>query len=110
MKADGSPLRAVVLAYHDVGFACLEEILAQGDDVLAVITHEDDPGENVWFRSVAALARARGVPVHAPEDVNRPEWVERIRALEPSILVSFYYRRMIRPDLLAIPALGALNL
>lgn len=110
MKADGSSLRAVVLAYHDVGCAGVEELLAQGDDVLAVITHEDDPGENAWFGSVAALARSRGVPVHTPEDVNRPEWVERIRALTPSILFSFYYRKMISPEVLAIPPLGALNL
>jgi methionyl-tRNA formyltransferase len=88
----------------------VEELLAQGNDVLAVITHEDDPGENVWFGSVAAIARSRGVPVHTPEDVNRPEWVERIRDLTPSILFSFYYRKMISPELLAIPPLGALNL
>ncbi len=110
MKADGSPLRAVVLAYHDVGCAGLAELLAQGDDVLAVFTHEDDPGENVWFGSVADLARSRGVPFHTPEDVNRPEWIERIRGLEPTILFSFYYRRMISPEILAIPPLGALNL
>jgi methionyl-tRNA formyltransferase len=110
MKADGSPLRAVVLAYHDVGCAGLEELLAQGDEVLAVFTHEDDPSENVWFGSVAALARARGLPVFVPEDVNRPEWIERIRALEPTILFSFYYRRMIAPEILGIPPLGALNL
>ncbi len=110
MKADGSALRAVVLAYHDVGCVGLEELLAGGADVAAVITHEDDPGETIWFGSVAAVARSRNIPVFTPEDVNRPEWVERIRALRPSILFSFYYRRMIAPEILAIPPLGALNL
>jgi UDP-4-amino-4-deoxy-L-arabinose formyltransferase/UDP-glucuronic acid dehydrogenase (UDP-4-keto-hexauronic acid decarboxylating) len=110
MKADGSPLRAVVLAYHDVGCAGLEELLAQGDEVLGVFTHEDDPGENVGFGSVAGLASARGLPVFTPQDVNRPEWVEAIRALQPTILFSFYYRRMIAEEILRIPPLGALNL
>jgi methionyl-tRNA formyltransferase len=110
MEAEAPPLRAVVLAYHDVGCAGLEELLAHGDEVLAVITHEDDPGENVWFGSVTGLAAARGLPVFAPDDVNRPEWVERIRFLEPTILFSFYYRRMVAPAILAIPPLGALNL
>ncbi len=103
-------MRVVVFGYHDVGFVGLREILAQGDDVVAVFTHEDDPGETIWFRSVQDLARSRGIPVFTPEEVNRPDWVARIRDLAPDIVFSFYYRRMISPEILAIPPLGALNL
>lgn len=103
-------MRAVVFAYHDVGYAGLSEILAQRDQVLAVFTHDDDPHENVWFHSVAELARRHGIPVHTPADVNTPEWIGHIRALAPDIIFSFYYRRMIAPEILAIPPKGALNL
>jgi methionyl-tRNA formyltransferase len=110
MKAERPPLRAIVLAYHDVGCAAIEELLAQGDEILAVFTHEDDPHENVWFGSVARLAEVRGLPVFTPEDVNRREWIGAMRALAPTIVFSFYYRRMISEEFLAIPPLGALNL
>lgn len=103
-------MKAIVLAYGNIGCAGLETLLANGVEVAAVFTHADDPGENVWFRSVAEMAAERGIPVYAPEDVNHPLWVERIRALGPDCLFSFYYRRMVKSPLLAVPKLGAFNL
>ena len=102
--------RAVVFAYHAVGVRCLE-VLRVGDvDVSLVATHEDDPQETVWFGNVAARARLYGIPVITPEDPNRPDVVERVRAAAPDLLFSFYYRRMLGPELLALPRLGAYNL
>lgn len=103
-------MKAVVLAYSNIGCAALATLLDNGVDVAAVFTHADDPGENTWFRSVAEEAARRGIPVFAPEDINHPLWLERIRALEPDVLFSFYYRNMLREPLLAIPRLGAFNL
>jgi len=103
-------MRAVVLAYHDVGCAGLEALLDGGDEVAAVYTHPDDPIEGGWFRSVADLARSRGVPRVSIEDVNTEGSVAAIRALEPDVLFSFYYRRIVRGELLSVPRLGALNL
>ena len=47
---------AVAFAYHDVGVRCLGALLDQGLNVPLVVTHRDDPGERVWFASVAELA------------------------------------------------------
>ena len=67
----------VVFAYHDVGYVCLEELLRRGARVVALITHEDDPKENRWFRSVAELAEKHGIPVYKPASVNNEEWLTR---------------------------------
>lgn len=103
-------MKAVVLAYHDMGCVGLEALLKHGFEVAAVFTHKDDPRENVWFRSVAELAASKGIPVFAPEDINHPIWAKRIRAMKPDILFSFYYRNMVRKPILDIPPAGALNL
>jgi methionyl-tRNA formyltransferase len=103
-------MRTVVCAYGEVGHACLEELLAIGADVRLVVTHEDDPGETVWFRSVGALARSAGIPVIAPADVNAPESVAAIAAAEPELLLSIYYRQMMKPRVLALASAGSLNL
>ncbi len=66
--------------------------------------------EEIWFRSVAGLARHYGIPVYAPESVNTPEWIERIKAWEPDLIFSFYYRNMIKEEILNIPRLGAFNM
>jgi UDP-4-amino-4-deoxy-L-arabinose formyltransferase / UDP-glucuronic acid dehydrogenase (UDP-4-keto-hexauronic acid decarboxylating) len=103
-------MKAVVLAYHNIGCTGIRALLAHGFDVQAVFTHPDDPGENIWFESVAELAAANNIPVHAPENINHPLWVERIRAMGADILFSFYYRHLVAKDILEIPPAGCLNL
>lgn len=102
--------RVLVFGYRDVGHACLETLVEGGANVVGVFTHEDDPGENAWFPSVASLARSHGIPVHTPPDVNTPEWIARVTELAPDILFSFYYRQLICPAILAIPRLGGYNM
>ena len=103
-------MKAVVLAYHNIGCAGIRALLAHGYDIQAIFTHQDNPREQVWFNSVAELAAANHIAVYAPEDINHPLWVRRIREMEPDILFSFYYRQMVSPEILAIPAMGGINL
>jgi methionyl-tRNA formyltransferase len=102
--------RAVVFAYHDVGCRCLGVLLDQGVEVPLVVTHEDSAGENIWFGSVARMARERGIETIAPEDPNTREVEDRVRRQAPDFLFSFYYRMMLRDPLLGIPRRGAFNM
>jgi methionyl-tRNA formyltransferase len=101
---------AVVFAYHDVGVRCLQALLSHGGKVHLVVTHEDDPSENIWFASVAALARRHAIATLAPANPNTSELFGYIAALKPDFLFSFYYRHMLKQPLLDIPRLGALNM
>lgn len=103
-------MRSVVLAYQEIGYVSLEAMLKAGADVAAVLTHEDDPEEEVWFRSVARLAESWGVPVRTPEGPNAPEVVAWIRELSPDFIFSFYYRHLLSPEILSAARLGAYNL
>jgi methionyl-tRNA formyltransferase len=102
--------KAVVFAYSEVGFRCLRVLLDHSVDVPMVFTHADAPGEKQWFGSVERLAAERGVEVVSPADVNQRVWVERVAALAPDYLFSFYYRLMLREPLLRTARLGALNM
>lgn len=101
---------AVVFAYHDVGCRCLEVLLDRKVEVPLVVTHADDPKENLWFGSVAALSRARGIETATPGDPNADDFVAKVRGLAPDFLFSFYYRLMLGRPLLAIPKRGAFNM
>ncbi len=103
-------MKAIVFAYHNIGCIGIKALLANGFDIQAVFTHKDDPQEIIWFQATAQLAAANDIPVHAPEDINHPLWVERVRELTPDIIFSFYYRNMIGKDILSIPPKGCLNL
>jgi len=99
----------VVCAYHNVGYRCLEELLRQGAEITLIFTHEDSPTEEIWFASVRDLAERHNIP-YVTSDINAPQNVARVRELAPAFLFSFYYRNMIRPEVLEIPQQGALNL
>jgi methionyl-tRNA formyltransferase len=101
---------AVVFAYHNVGVRCLSVLLRHGVEIPLVVTHVDNPAENIWFDSVAKLAADRHIPVATPDDPNTAAFVERVTALNPDVLFSFYYRTMLSPALLATAARGAFNM
>lgn len=103
-------MRAVVFAYHNMGILGIRALLRHRFEVPMVFSHEDDPAEERWFGSVAAFCRDRGIPVHSPKDANAPPWPERIRDARPDLLFSFYYRSILRREILGIPRLCALNL
>lgn len=105
-----NPRSAVVFAYHNVGVRCLSVLLAHGVDVALVVTHRDNPKENIWFDSVAELAALHDIPVITPDNPNTPEVVAQIAALQPDFFFSFYYREMLKRELLEIPKNGALNM
>ena len=74
---------AVVFAYHDVGVRCLKVLLAQGVIVPLIVTHQDNPAENIWFGSVAALAREHDIPAVTPDNPNLPATLERVTGERP---------------------------
>ena len=101
---------AVVFAYHNVGVRCLKVLLAHGIDVALVVTHADNPDENIWFDSVAGVARDYGIPCITPEDPNTPQMLAQLRALDADFLFSFYYRLMLKPALLETARRGGYNM
>ncbi|MDI9222804.1 bifunctional UDP-4-amino-4-deoxy-L-arabinose formyltransferase/UDP-glucuronic acid oxidase ArnA [Pantoea sp. EA-12] len=103
-------MKTIVFAYHDMGCAGITALLNAGFEISAIFTHADSTGENNFFGSVARLAAEQGIPVYAPEDVNHPLWVDRIKTMTPDYIFSFYYRNLLNDNILSSARLGAFNL
>jgi methionyl-tRNA formyltransferase len=107
-------MRLIFMGYHNIGFVCLEALIEHcrnfGDEIAAVVTHADDPRENIWFSSVRDLAFQNYLPVYQPADANDPAFVAAMARLQPDFLFSCYYRNMLKKPLLDLPRLGALNM
>jgi len=103
-------MKAVVFAYHDMGCVGTQALLDAGFEIAAIFTHPDSANENHFFGSVARIAAERGIPVYAPEDVNHPLWVDRIRDLNADVIFSFYYRNLLCDNILNTARIGAFNL
>ncbi len=103
-------MHAIVFAYHDVGVNCLKALLNAGIQVDLVVTHEDDPNENVWFGSVAKLCTAKNIPFIAPNANQLLDLIPKIQELAPDYIFSFYYRFMIPEQILSCAKIAALNM
>ena len=103
-------MKIIVLGYHCIGWRCLEYLINEKENIVAVFTHKDNPDENVFFDSMAKLANYHGIPCYLPENINIHEWISRIEALSPDVIFSFYYRNLVSQEILNIPRLGAMNI
>ena len=103
-------MKTVVFAYHNIGLAGLDALFNHRFDIATVFTHEDDPGENCWFGSVKNWAVKKNITVYTTEELNSPQWIAKIAAVNPDIIFSFYYRKLICREILDLPKIGAFNL
>jgi methionyl-tRNA formyltransferase len=83
--------RIAVFAYSDTGYACLAHLLGRGERIAFLATHRDKPGENLWYPSVAELARTHGIEPLIMENPLDQQSIVRLRVAKPD-LFSFYYR------------------
>lgn len=103
-------MKAVVLGYHTMGCLGFDALIRHGYDVRLVVSHRDDPREEIWWESLAERAAARRIPVVLRDRADEPGLAEVVAAAEPDFLFSFYFRHMLPAGVLAVPRRGALNL
>jgi len=105
-----SPGKIAFFGYGLVGHACLKFLLTTTHKVVCVVTHVDEPDEELWFPSVCDLAAENGIPVLLPPKVTDPVVTKTVDRLEPDLILSAFYRQILPQRLLDIPQLGAVNL
>jgi len=103
-------MKTIVFAYAEMGCAGISALLSAGYEISAIFTHADTSPESHAFPSVARLAAEQGIPVYAPEDASHPLWVDRINAMQPDFIFSFYYRALLSDSILRTARVGAFNL
>lgn len=81
--------------------------------VKAVVTPPDRPrgrGMKVTFAPVKKFALRAGLPVLQPPSLKEPGFWRELEALEPDLIVTVAYGKILPPALLEFPPLGAINL
>lgn len=81
-------------------------------EVVAVITRPDRQGKSrqAVVNPMRAAAERRGLPIHAPEDINAEEGQQLLDRLGPEVLVVCDYGRILSRDILGKAPLGGVNL
>ncbi len=103
-------MKVIVFAYNILGCIGFESLLKNNYEILALVTHQDDPDEKIYFDSVASLAAANGVKVLTPENPNSTQFANYIKDLGADAIFSFYYRNMISEEIIDAVNGNAYNL
>jgi methionyl-tRNA formyltransferase len=77
-------------------------LLAGGVDVALVVTHQDSATENIWFESVISVCESEGIPYVTPEHAKGQDLLQQVKAAQPDLIFSFYYRHMLPAELLEV--------
>jgi methionyl-tRNA formyltransferase len=88
----------------------LEAIVGAGHRVLAVYTQPDRPagrGRKLVASAIKNAALAHGLPVHQPAKLSAA--IDELTALAPEVMIVVAYGQLLRPDILAIPRHGCIN-
>jgi methionyl-tRNA formyltransferase len=106
-------VRIVFFGTSEFGVPALNALREDGVEITAVVTTQEKPkgrGLTVQPSPVKTAAQKAGIPALEPEDPNRPEFVDRLRELRPDAIVLAAYRFILKPELLAVPLRGCLNI
>jgi methionyl-tRNA formyltransferase len=87
-------------------------LLESEHTVVGVLTQPEKSGRghHQHVNPIKEMAFLHGVPVFQPERVNRPEILDSLRSLQADAFIVAAYGQILKPELLAIPRLGAFNL
>src|SRR5437667_12364705 len=107
-------MRVVFFGTPEFAVPSLEALLREGFDVVAAVTQPDRPQGRSRSTAVPppvkTTAEADDVPVLQPERPSDPAFLERLRALAPDVGVVVAYGHILKPDLLALPRRGMIDL
>jgi methionyl-tRNA formyltransferase len=87
--------------------------LANLTEVAGVVTQPDRPagrGRNLVPPPVKIQAQKLGLRVIQPEILRSPDVMAQLKSWNPDVIVVVAFGKILRPDVLALPGLGCLNL
>jgi methionyl-tRNA formyltransferase len=106
-------VRLVFAGTPDTALPALEALVASRHEVVAVVTRPDAPagrGRRLEESPVAARARELGIEVLKPARPSDPEFMARLRELEPDCCPVVAYGALLKQDALDVPPHGWINL
>ncbi len=106
-------LRIVFMGTPGFAVPALSRLIESGARVVLAVTQPDKPvGRHMKMTAcpVARAASAAGIPVIQPTRLRTGEFTRTLSEYKPDLFVTAAYGRILPPDVLAIPRLGALNI
>jgi|YNPBryunderm2012_1023409.scaffolds.fasta_scaffold20122_2 methionyl-tRNA formyltransferase len=108
-------MRIVMMGTGVFAEPTFEALLAAGETVVGLVTQpERSSGRKGGStrqigQGMTTIAAAAGIPVAQPENINSPEGLAELAEFRPDLLVVAAYGQILKPAVIALPSLGAIN-
>lgn len=107
------PVRTVFAGTPAFALSSLDALADHPDiELVAVYTQPDRPagrGRKLVASPVKQRAGVLGIPVHQPQTLRSAEAVDTLASMRPALMVVTAYGLILPPAILAVPALGCVN-
>ena len=106
-------MKVVYMGTPDFAVPPLEALAEAGYEVAAVVTQPDKPkgrGKTLLPTPVKEAALKHGIPVWQPAKVREPEFMEKLEALKPDVIIVAAFGQIIPEKILNLPEYGCLNI
>lgn len=110
-------MRIVYMGTPMIAASVLKSVLAMREEypqieIVGVFTQPDKPVGRKQIMTppeVKVLAEEQGIPVFQPKRIKRPVNVEKVRALQPDLILVTAFGQILSQEILDIPPLGCIN-
>ncbi len=105
-------LRLVFMGTPDFAVPSLKALIGSRDDVVAVVTQPDRPkgrGRALTKSPVKELAEKHKIEVIQPPRAKEEGFIQRLKELNPDLIVVIAYGHILPKSILDIPSLGCIN-
>lgn len=105
-------MKVVFMGTPDFSVGTLEALVEAGYEITGVVTQPDKPkgrGKQMMPTPVKEAAEKHGLPVYQPRRVRDAEAIEKIREMEPDVIVVVAFGQIITKEILEMPKYGCIN-
>lgn len=105
-------MKIVFMGTPEFAVPCLQKIIDEGHEVVAVVTQPDKPkgrGKKLAMPPVKELALKYDIPVYQPLKAREESFVYTLKEMNPELIVVVAFGQILPKSILDIPKYGCVN-
>ena len=105
-------MKIVYMGTPEFSKTCLNELITNNFNIRLVITNEDKKtgrGMKIMKTPVKILAEENNIEVYQPKSLRNEETIEKIKKINPDIIVVVAYGKILPKEVLEISKYGCIN-